>query len=57
MKWHYTLMRLFLQLFFGFVLLILIYLAVPGLSFYMWDLLPSPGVEPSFPTLGVWSLS
>ena len=28
-----------------------------GLSFCMWDLLPSPGVEPSFPTLGVWSLS
>ena len=28
MKWHYTLMRLFLQLFFGFVLLILIYLTV-----------------------------
>ena len=34
-----------------------IYLAVPGLSFCMWDLLPSPGIEPSFPTLGVWSLS
>ena len=33
------------------------YLAAPGLSCSMWDLVPWPGTEPGPPALGVWSLS
>ena len=33
-----------------------IYLAVPGLSCGMQDLIPRPGIEPGPPALGAWSL-
>ena len=33
------------------------YLAVPDLSWGMWDLVPSPGMEPRPPALGARSLS
>ena len=33
-----------------------IYLATPGLSCGMWDLVPWPGIKPSSPALGVQSL-
>ena len=32
------------------------YLAVPGLSCSMWDLVLWPGIEPGPPALGVWNL-
>ena len=34
-----------------------LYLAVPGLSCSMRDLVPCPGIEPGPPALGAWSLS
>ena len=34
-----------------------IYLAAPGLSCCMWDLVPWPGNEPRPPAFGAWSLS
>ena len=34
-----------------------LYLAVPGLSCSMRDLVPRPGIEPGPPALGAWSLS
>ena len=34
-----------------------IYLAMPGLSCSMWDLVPWPGIEPGSPALGAWSIS
>ena len=34
-----------------------IYLAVPGLSCGMRDLVPWPGIEPGPPALGAWSLN
>ena len=34
-----------------------IYLAVPGLSFSTWDLVPWPEMEPRSPALGEQSLS
>ena len=34
-----------------------IHLAPPGLSCGMWDLIPSPGIEPGTPVLGARSLS
>ena len=34
-----------------------IYLAMPSLSYGMWDLVPCPGMEPRSPVLGAWSLS
>ena len=34
-----------------------IYLAAPGLSCSMWDLVPWPGMEPKLPALGAQSLS
>ena len=42
---------------FHFILFIFFYLAVPGLICGMWDLVPWPGIEPGYPTLGVWSLN
>ena len=33
------------------------YLAAPGLSSGMWDLVPQPGIKPGPPALGVWSFS
>ena len=35
----------------------LLYLAVPGLSCSMRDLVPRPGIEPGPPALGAWTLS
>ena len=35
----------------------IIYLAVPGLSCGMWDLVAPPGIEPGSPALEVWRLS
>lgn len=43
--------------FFVFLCLVFIYLAVPGLSCGMWDIVPRSGIEPGPPTFGVWSLS
>ena len=40
-----------------FFFLTFIYLAAPGLSCSMWDLVPWPGMEPKLPALGVQSLS
>ena len=34
-----------------------IYLAAPGLSCSMWDLVPQTGIEPRPPTLRAWGLS
>ena len=34
-----------------------IYLAGPGLSCNMWDLVPEPGIKPRPPALGAWRLS
>ena len=34
-----------------------VYLAGPGLSYSMWDLVPSPGIKLGAPALGAWSLS
>ena len=34
-----------------------IYLAMPGLSCSMWDLVPWPGIEPGSPALGAWVLA
>ena len=34
-----------------------IYLAVPGLSCVMWDLVPGPGIQPGSPALEEQSLS
>ena len=34
-----------------------LYLAVPGLSCSIRDLVPHPGIEPGPPALGAWSLS
>ena len=34
-----------------------IYLAVPGLSCVMWDLVPGPGIQPGPPALEEQSLS
>ena len=36
---------------------IFIYLAAPGLSCGMWDLVPWPGIKPGSPALGAWSLN
>ena len=40
-----------------FLQYLVIYLAVPGLSCGVWDLVPWPGLEPGPSALGVWSLS
>ena len=32
-------------------------LAVPGLNWSMWDLIPWPGIEPGLSLFGAWSLS
>ena len=40
-----------------FLIFIFIYLAAPGLSCSMWDLVPWPENEPRPPALGAWSLS
>ena len=46
------------QLLFWFVcLFVFIYLAAPGLSCSMRDLVPWPGIEPGPPALEVWSLN
>ena len=37
--------------------ILFVYLAAPGLSYSMWDLVPSPGIELGPPALGAWSLS
>ena len=34
-----------------------IYLDAPGLSCSIWDLVPSPGIEPGPPALGAQSVS
>ena len=34
-----------------------VYLAVPGLSCGVWDLVPWPGIKPGPPALGLWSLN
>ena len=36
---------------------VFIYLAAPGLSYSMWDLVPRPGIESRPPVLGAQSLS
>ena len=45
-----------IQRVFYFIFKILICLALPGLSWDMWHLVPWPGIEPRPPTLGVQSL-
>ena len=40
-----------------FLFLIFIYLAVLGLSYSTWDLVPWPGIEPGLSALGAWSLN
>ena len=47
----------FLSDFFFFEKFYFFYLALPVLSWSMWDLFPQPGIEPRPFTLGVWSLS
>ena len=37
-----------------FIFLVFIYLAVPGISCGMWNLVPWPGLEPGPPALGGW---
>ena len=39
------------------ILSLFIYLATPGLSCSMWDLVPWAGIEPGPPALGLWSPS
>ena len=45
------------NLFYFFLIFLFIYLAVPGLSYGMWDLVPWPGIKPRPYALGAWSLS
>ena len=42
---------------FLYIYFLFIYLAAPGLSCGMWDLVPWPGIEPGLPALGARSLS
>ena len=37
--------------------ILFVYLAAPGLSYSMWDLVPSPGIDLGPSALGAWSLS
>ena len=48
---------IFLHVLKKFFLFIYVYLASPGLSWSMWDLVPQPGIEPRFPALGTQNLS
>ena len=41
----------------SFLKKIIYYLAVPGLSCGMWDLVPWPGIEPGLSALGAWKFS
>ena len=42
---------------FGFIYIHMVYLAAPGLSCSMWDLVPWPGIEPRPPAWAAWSLN
>ena len=53
-KFIYFNWRLITLLFFKYLL---IYLAAPGLSCSMWDLVPWPGIKPGPPALGAESLN
>ena len=46
-----------MQFFLFFFLIFIVYLAAPGLSCSMWDLVPWPGIEPGTPALGAQSLN
>ena len=55
--WFHVCINCFGTFYYFFLHLLFIYLAEPGLSWGMWDLVPQPEFEPGCPALGAQSLS